>query len=308
MKFALLTASLLSVASAMTIKGKNAAKIMSSARRLDQNNQQDEPDYGDYGYLVNYSLKLVGCKAGETVVNPQDGEYEYNAAIVRICPADSCDEGCSEGYGDMVVGLNTYVQAFFEDQRDNMNWDDAVNPDEYTECREYEVEQEDDGNNNNNNGNQAVYYVGPTCGDDGISIVTDLFTNEICTVKSETTFAEISNGWSLPFSEESMVTDQCQTCLMYNDNYELEMREMCEETYMAAGYKCEENMEYVSQYGPNVGGCEQITALLPQASTGGSSGAIFGWIIFAFIIVGTVGYVMWWRNKKAATTSDGIMS
>eukprot|EP00538_Stauroneis_constricta_P000975 CAMPEP_0119545676 /NCGR_PEP_ID=MMETSP1352-20130426/358_1 /TAXON_ID=265584 /ORGANISM="Stauroneis constricta, Strain CCMP1120" /LENGTH=311 /DNA_ID=CAMNT_0007590255 /DNA_START=66 /DNA_END=1001 /DNA_ORIENTATION=+ len=311
MKFAFVAATLLSVASAMTIKGQNAAnKVISKARLLDQQNgQEEEQDYGEYGFLTQYSLKLISCKAGEVVVNQENGEYEYNAVVVRLCPADSCndDSGCGSGYGDMVVGLNTFVEAYFEDQRDNMNWGDDFNPDEYTECREYEMENEGDDANNGNNDNGVQYFVGPTCADDGVDIKVGFFSDEMCTVVSETSFEEISNGWSLPFSDGGMVSTECNACLVYNDNYEQELRELCERTYANAGAKCEEKMEYFSYYGQNVAGCEYVQELVPKASASKKGGAVFGWILFVLIVIGVAGYVMWWRNKKA-TASDGLMN
>ena len=125
MKFstAVILSSLSSVAAMDSIRGGVAAqKLLSQARRLDQNQQQ-----GEFDYLGQYTLKMIHCASGETVYNQEDGMYDSNAVVVRLCPSengcsDDATKGCKEGYGDFVVGLNSYVQAFMEDQRDNMNW------------------------------------------------------------------------------------------------------------------------------------------------------------------------------------------
>jgi hypothetical protein len=299
MKFSIALLTLASVASvsAKSITGSKAqSKVIKAARRVDE----DAEEAGEYDYLSHYTMKLIGCKAGQTVINPDSGEYEYNAVVVRMCPTeDGCDNdvtsGCAAGYGDFVVGLNTYVDAYFEDQADNMNWDDAFQVDEYAACKEYEVEDDGDGDEY-----AAQYYIGPTCADDG-GIKLAVFDDEVCTYESETSFETISNGWTLPYSTGGIVSKQCADCYYLNENGAYQVREMCENVYMNAAASCETNMMYYSQYGQNVQGCEYITELMPVAATKGNAGKVFGWIIFVGVVGGAVGYTMWWRKSK----SDG---
>lgn len=254
---------------------------------------------------------MVQCKAGETVIDPEDGEYSYGAAVLRLCPTSAgCDSeevlGCKEGFGDIVVSLATFVDAYFEDQRDNMQWDDQFEVDKYAECEEYKVEDEgDDGNQNNQYANYQ-FYIGPSCTEDGDDIRLAVFEDEVCTYESEVAFEDISNGWTLPYSTGGLVSTSCSDCMEMNDDGEYELREMCQEVYERAASKCETNMEYVSYYGANEQGCEYIEELLP-AQKGGSAGKVFGWLIFILLIGGVVGYVMWWRKKKAGA-SDGLVA
>lgn len=295
MKFstALLTLASIASVSAKSITGDKAqSKVLRAARRLDG----EEEEAGEYDYLAKYTLKLIGCNAGQTVINPDSGEYEYNAVVFRLCPTESgCDNdkttGCDAGYGDFVVGLNTYVDAYFEDQADNMNWDDAFQVDEYAACKEYEMEGDDQY--------AAQYWIGPTCADDGVDVKLAVFDDEVCTYPSETEFETISNGWTLPYSTGGIVSTQCADCYYKNEDGDYELREMCENVYMQAAASCETNMEYFSQYGQNVQGCEYIVELMPVKASKTSAGKVFGWIIFVGVVGGAVGYTMWWRKSKS---------
>lgn len=223
MKFTTALIALASMPAALASKAISgpsaAAKVLRSARRLEQANQggDDQANQEEqYDYLAQYSLKLIGCKAGTSIANADgNGEYEYSAAIFRLCPTENgCSDegvsGCKSGYGDFVVGLNTFVQAYFEDQRDNMNWDDQFQVDRYAECAEYEIENDDD--------QAAQYWIGPTCTEDELDVKLAVFDDEICTQESKSTFGEISNGWTLPFSGGGMVSTYCSDCLEYNED------------------------------------------------------------------------------------------
>ena len=297
-------AAMAQAANAMKITNKNAAKVLRAAKRhvrhLEDQDQEDDEE-GEFDYLQKYTLKMVGCKAGETVVD-QDGNYEYNAAVFQLCPTDagcSDDEkselGCKENAGEFVVGLSTYVDAFFEDQRDNMQWDDAFEVDQYAQCAEYEVQMDDDQAQANYEDIQ--FFIGPTCAEDGISVRLALFDDEVCSQESETDFATIANGWTLPYSTGGLVSDSCTDCLVQNDNYEYELRDMCQELYENAPKKCEANMEYFSYYGQNVQGCEYLAELMPAKK--GTAGKVFGWIVFVALVGGLAGYIVWWRKSES---------
>eukprot|EP00339_Tiarina_fusa_P002600 CAMPEP_0117026114 /NCGR_PEP_ID=MMETSP0472-20121206/19220_1 /TAXON_ID=693140 ORGANISM="Tiarina fusus, Strain LIS" /NCGR_SAMPLE_ID=MMETSP0472 /ASSEMBLY_ACC=CAM_ASM_000603 /LENGTH=297 /DNA_ID=CAMNT_0004733011 /DNA_START=101 /DNA_END=994 /DNA_ORIENTATION=+ len=295
-------------AAGKSISGKSAAKILRAARRVEEGDDAAEED--EFAYLGNYNLKMVSCKAGETVINAENGDYEYGAAVLRLCPSSSgCDStevtGCDSGYGDIVVSLATFVDAYFEDQRDNMNWDDNFDGDKYAQCDQYDVEDQGDDGQENQYANYA-FYIGPACTEEGDDIRLALFEDEVCTYESAVAFEDISNGWSLPYSSGGLVSTSCSDCMEINDDGEYQLREMCQNVYEAAASKCETNMEYVSYYGANEQGCEYISEMLP-AKRGGSAGKVFGWIIFVLLIAGVAGYVMWWRKKKSGA-SDGLVA
>jgi len=298
-------------ASAATIRSVSATSaLLSKSRRLDQNGD-DQQQEQEYSFLANYAIKLIGCSTGEIYKNPENGEAEYSSVIYRLCPADDCNDdntsGCSSGYGDYIVGINSFVEMWLEDKKENMQQDDAFNIDQFSECAEWEVDQDEDGNNN---GNQQVWYVGPACGDEKTEIKLGFFSDYKCSqVPDGVSFEDISNGWSLPYSSSGLVTNACESCSGYNDNGEAEISEMCMRLYENAG-KCETEMENVGYNGPDTSGCEYIQSLMPKSS--GGAGAAIGWTIFALVVVGVAayGYTKWWTKKKQGShlSSDGVLN
>jgi hypothetical protein len=286
----------------------------------------------DFPFLSQYSLKVIGCFAGLTSQNPETYENESSSIAYRLCPNDvGCDNdyeyGCAEGFGDYVVGLKTFVTAFFEEQGDdesNDNYDDNFDVEEFVECSEYETEgdseDEDDGNNGNYNYNQQPYnqnnddgnfYVGPTCAADGINVALGLFTDEYCfTAASDVSFENLSNGYSLPFSDGGLVSTYCTSCLYSEDDddgAEYEISEFCDDIYKHAASSCEVEMRYFSSDGQHNYACELITEVVPFYAKEEISEKKIGKTIFVIITVlalvgGLIGYVVWWRSKKAASS------
>jgi hypothetical protein len=305
----LMISAMASTASALNINSKNAAKVLRAASRRVEENEEEEAEDGEYDYLMKYTLKMVGCKAGEQVINAESGEYEQNAAVFQLCPTDGectseTGRGCTGNYGEFVVGLGTYVEAFFEDQGDNWAADDQVEVDKYATCEEYNVEMDDDASAAAWEDYQ--FFIGPACTESG-GVRMALFTDEDCMYESTTSFSDISGGWSLPYSSGGLVSTSCIDCEVVDDDGAYEAREMCEELYEAAGSKCEANMEYFSYYGQNVAGCEYIAEIMPLKTSGGSAGKVFGWIVFIALIGGLAGYIVWWRKRKSGA-SDGLVA
>lgn len=295
-------------AAATTISSKAASKLFRHSRRLEDAEEEEEEEFA---FLGNYNIKLVGCKnALEQPLVNEEGEYEYSGVLLRLCPSsgdNSCDsevaEGCSSGYGEILVGLQTFVEAYFEDQReneDNGNGDDYFEVDKLAKCEEYNPDENADDANQGAWENYQ-FFVGPTCTeDDVVDIKIELFTDQYCSQVSEIEFETISNGWTLPYSSGGLVSTNCNSCTEYNDDGEAEIKEMCVTSYEDAGLKCEEQMEYYSYYGQNIQGCETIAEMFPKTTSSGG-GKIFGWIILALVVVGLVGYIVWWRKKKASS-------
>lgn len=303
MKFSLAVVAIASLASS-AFAAPISSKLMRAARRLEENG--DEAEEEEYAFLADYKLKLIGCKSGEYYVNPENGENEYSSVVFRLCPKDSCDDegsaGCTSGNGDFVVGLNTFVESYLEDKREDMQQDDAFKVEEFGECREYEVDQ-DANDDEDENENQNQYFVGPACSEDGTEIVLDMFVEETCTTKSEeVTFYEISNGLTLPYSAGGLVSSYCESCAGYNDDGEWELSEMCQELYQNSG-KCETNMESYHYAGQQLESCEFIESLVPRSS-GAGAGKVIGWLFFAVIALGGayIGYTM--LKKKDDRTAS----
>ena len=300
--------------SAKKLSPEAARKVLRNARRMDENQQDEDAEEDENAYLSKYSLKFVSCDKDNKIVN-NDGEAQYGTVILRACPTEngcSGDYGCKEGYGDYLVSIEDFVDSYLDDQADNMGWDDdKYDMNKFAKCDEYEPDNEgaDDDQWANNQ-----FFVGPTCTDDGTDIKLGFFSNEYCSTVSDIDFETVSNGWTLPYSSGGLISTSCIDCLEYNqDDGGYELKEMCNEMM---GYDendpkvaCETEMEYFSYYGQNTRGCETIESLLPRGAKPSSAGAIFGWIVFVLLIVAAAGYVMWWRKKKQASgASDGMLA
>merc|ERR1712176_481029 len=178
--------------------------------------------------------------------------------------------GCSEGYGDMLVGLTTFVEAYMEDvkqqqeENDQEEEEDEWDLEKFAKCEEYNPDENADDANQGAWENYQ-FFVGPTCTEEGTDIKLELFTDEYCSQTSEEiAFEDISNGWTLPYSTGGLVSTSCSTCTEYNDDGEAEIKDICQKTYEDAALKCEEGMEYYSYYGQNVQGCETIAEISPR--------------------------------------------
>jgi hypothetical protein len=120
-------------------------KVMSKARRLD--------DEVDFTWVAGFSIKFQGCHHISQWNDEADGEEDVRIQTkrlvrFRLCPSDYCSaesaKGCSEGYGDYIVDLNAYLEAFFEAKQQYNEFQC-----EYLE--NYVCGCDDDNNNNNNN-------------------------------------------------------------------------------------------------------------------------------------------------------------
>ena len=126
MKFAAALLTLLSGASASSstvmhemkdIKADSplGMKLLSQARNLEENGEFE------YTWVTGYSLKFEGCHHISQWNDEADGEEDVRISTkrlvrFRLCPSDYCDstKGCSSGYGDYIIDMNTYLAAWFE--------------------------------------------------------------------------------------------------------------------------------------------------------------------------------------------------
>merc|ERR1719464_2065414 len=128
------------------------------------------------------------------------------------------------GYGEMLVGMSTFVEAYFEDQRENMeeeDGDDNFEVDKFAKCEEYDPDENADDANQGAWENYQ-FFVGPTCTEDELGLKLELFTDQYCTQVSETSFETISNGWTLPYSSGGLVSTYCSSCTEYDDDGDAE--------------------------------------------------------------------------------------
>jgi len=345
--------------------------ILSKARRLEQNNEVD------YTWVANMSLKFQGCYHTQQWNDEANGEDDLRISTAklvrfRLCPSDSCSisnaAGCSAGYGDYVIDMETYLQAYLEavqqDQEYNCKYEEEYgdcgcdkdgqgddfneeickyecfmgkgmeycidknpyeeegekkedwNIREYAQCKQYKFQ-----NNNNNREleEQAKYYVGAYCSEEGGKIFLGLFTDDTCSQFADSyggseTFATLSYGTSLPYSDTTMIGTECMSCKetqqannqnANNGGEDAEdadnVKESCEKLYQAAG-KCEANLGSSS---PNNYGCNFMEgikivrkngAIVRGAATKNTTASVFiGLFACSFVLLG--GYVYYLRTK-----------
>jgi len=343
-------------------------KVLSKARRLEQNEV-------DYTWVADMSLKFQGCYHTQQWNDEANGEDDVRISTAklvrfRLCPTATCSmtdaAGCSSGYGDYIIDMETYLEAYFEavqqDQEYNCRYeeeygdcacdadDDGFDEDickyecymgkgmeycvdrnpyeeegqekeenqfenlrEFAECREYEFPENDDGNRRKLE-EEAKYYVGAYCAENGGHIYLGLFTDDTCSQFADSyggteTFSALSYGKSLPYSDSTMIGSECMSCKEAQDNNNNNngeedadaVKESCEQLYEAAG-KCEANLGSSS---PNNYGCNFMEgvkivrkngAIVRGAATKNTSASIFiGLFACSFVLLG--GYVYYLKTK-----------
>lgn len=116
-------------------------KVMSKARRLENNGEVD------FTWVADYSIKFQGCHHISQWNDEADGEEDVRIATkrlvrFRLCPSNTCSlesaSGCNEGYGDYVIDMNVYLEAYLE----------SVEQYNEARCEYYENMSGCDGNDN----------------------------------------------------------------------------------------------------------------------------------------------------------------
>jgi len=139
----------------ITTESELGKSLLSSARRIDEGQS--------YYWMNNYSLKFQGCHNIKNWNFNADADEDVRIMTsrlvrFRLCPSMYCSKrsgtGCSKGYGDYVVDIDTYVSAYVEAQRKQ---------DEY-ECQNY-------------------MYKHCNCMSDDDGAFDDAYTREICEYK-----------------------------------------------------------------------------------------------------------------------------
>jgi len=175
----------------------------------------------------------------------------------NLCGDDGeCQTSCLTdlGFPDCIYNNNN--------NNGNQNNDNGFDAMEYAECAKFDFggrRLDQNGNNYYYNNGDAEYYLGPYCADQGGEIHLGLFTDETCTTfaqNGETMFYN-SQGFELPYSDNSLVTSMCLRCAGQNENGEYEMSELCETSYETAG-KCEKRMNIAY---PSESSCDYIEGI-----------------------------------------------
>jgi len=105
--------------SSISATSKVGEKVLSKARRL----ENDDNEEIDYTWVANMSLKFQGCYHTQTWNGEADGDEDIKISTqrlvrFRLCPTSECTmesaSGCSSGYGDYIIGMDQYLEAYFE--------------------------------------------------------------------------------------------------------------------------------------------------------------------------------------------------
>ena len=271
---------------------------LNGGRALDEQN-------ANAAYVANYSLKFQGCHEITQWNGDADGEDDVRVSTkrlvrFRLCPSASCQDesaaGCSSGYGDYVMDMNTFLEAYLQGVEDEKEYqcqvymekcdnqcgnqdddacdqacltgygmsecyegeDGAFDLQEYVQCAEWAG---NDGGRRRLDDNGNAYFVGPYCSDQGGSIHLGLFTDDTCTTFSSSSFYAMA-GYELPYSDQNLVNTACMSCKENaddnNDNDADDVAEMCETMYQMSG-KCETNMN--NGYSSNEAACTYIEGI-----------------------------------------------
>lgn len=229
-------------------------KVMGMARRVEQNGQDYYSQLYDWdsafsdAWVAGYSIKFQGCHHISQWNNEANDEEDVRIlnkrlARFRLCPTGSCSSsdtnGCSGGYGEYVIDLNSFLQAYIEAKQDAYNNGEAYNYDENSGNQDQAQGQQESNNfgvvttymqcakagfrrqlqNNNyyseNNANQQ-YYIGPYCATQGGAVYLGVFTDDSCTAFADSnggrdTYLAMT-GESLPYGSSSIIAKECMSC------------------------------------------------------------------------------------------------
>jgi len=117
---------------------KVGSKLIAGARRLEDANEEI-----DFTWVADMSLKFQGCYHNQQFNEEADGEDDVMISTqrlvrFRLCPSSSCSmesaAGCDSGYGDYVIGMDQYLEAYFEAVQQDQEYNCEVEVQEGGDC------------------------------------------------------------------------------------------------------------------------------------------------------------------------------
>jgi len=112
--------------STVAANSKLGQNILSNARKLENANEEQ-----DMAWIVDYSIKFQGCHHITQWNDEADGQDDVRIATkrlvrFRLCPTAYCDDsssgGCDSGYGDYIIDMNMYMEAYLQDLEELHEW------------------------------------------------------------------------------------------------------------------------------------------------------------------------------------------
>lgn len=304
------------------INSKAGRKLVQNARKMSNSdysgyygNVQGQSQYSgnydevnwndiDISYLAGYSVKFQGC---HHVQQWNDDAYDEEDIKImtqrlvrfRMCPSESCSstsaKGCDSNYGDYLVDMETYVEAYMQQIQDqymnnnqgyynqqqngnrelyNNNYSDDkynVNFEDYMQCSEMDMDNNQrkrarqlrELNNYNSNqysqyyssNSDTQYFIGPYCAQQGGEIRLGVFYDDTCTVAAE------EGGDIFKMVHGGMTLPYSRSSMVSTKCVSCggysQVNEMCEGLYEVAG-KCETKMDV---YYPNESACTYLQGI-----------------------------------------------
>ena len=258
-----------------------------------QNNQQQFQNWymSMHTWVKDYSIKFQGCHHVSEWNNEANDAADVRIATrrlikFRLCPSYSCLDssasGCEAGYGDYIIDIETFLEAYLEAKEAYQGWMESMAEEQgyqyygnnwenedvamYTSCQQADVDYNADENNMYGGQGEYAYgnedwngqlYMGPYCASQGGAVYVGLFMDETCTQPIDATYGKSiyynAKGESMPFSQTSLVEMSCFPCSEPNGQYAnynnqgddaQDDNEVCEacETLYTYSGKCEENL------------------------------------------------------------------
>jgi len=255
--------------------------------------------FGDY--IVDLDTFLASYLQDKQETEEYNCEYAQN----NICGCDA-DDVDDEDTCLNTCYANNGLSYCIEDEDEGEQFE-AMN---YAACAQYDYQANDDAYRRrlDEAEEEVQYFIGAYCADQGGDVRFGFFSDDTCTQFSETSYYALT-GSSLPYSTESLISDECLSCKNVDEDAnqddaaeaEDQVKEMCEEIYMDAG-KCESDMGI--QY-PSEDGCSYIEGIkitrddgiIRTSSTRASKGAAVAIGLFATTAIFLGAYVYYLRTK-----------
>jgi endogenous inhibitor of DNA gyrase (YacG/DUF329 family) len=130
------------VGDSMKANSKLGMHLLSKATRVDEGSRRLE-DVELSAWIIDYSLKFQGCHSIVQWNAEADEEQDVRLAKkrlvrFRLCPTDTCSSteagGCVEGYGDYIIDMEIFLDAFYESMAQTGEEECGQYADNYCAC------------------------------------------------------------------------------------------------------------------------------------------------------------------------------